>query len=220
MYNWRNLKKCNTFIIQHKINQSVSQPVNQSVDQSINQLIKILINQSISHLVNQWVSQRVNVSVNQLVSHNQSSNWKCTEYFSHNYNIIHEIKLSAHQSKMYNHEAVMCTFLTRLPFVIWVTRLWSSYSIYQEMSFTCSQWVSKLVIELVSRSVNQPVSKSVSQSVSQSVSKPVSQSVSQSVNQSVIQSVSQSTKSTRKVLKGAVIVHHLFHFTYLSRTPI
>ena len=160
------------------------------------------------------------MSVNQLVSHNQSSNWKCTEYFSHNYNIIHEIKLSAHQSKMYNHEAVMCTFLTRLPFVIWVTRLWSSYSIYQEMSFTCSQWVSKLVIELVSRSVNQPVSKSVSQSVSQSVSKPVSQSVSQSVNQSVIQSVSQSTKSTRKVLKGAVIVHHLFHVTYLSRIPI
>ena len=123
------------------------------------------------------------MSVNQLVSHNQSSNWKCTGYFSHNYNIINEIKLSAHQSKMYNHEAVMCTFLTRLPFVIWVTRLWSSYSIYQEMSFTCSQWVSKSVIESVSRSVNQPVSKSVSQSVSKPVSQSVSHSVSQSINQ-------------------------------------
>ena len=161
MYNWRNLKKCNTFIIQHKINQSVSQPVNQSVDQSINQLIKILINQSIRHLVNQWDSQRVNVSVNHLVSHNQSSNWKCTGYFSHNYNIIHEIKLSAHYSKISNHEAVMCTFLTRLPFVIWVTRLWSSYSIYQEMSFTSSQWVSKSASHSVSQSFNPSVSQSV-----------------------------------------------------------
>ena len=167
MYNWRNLKKYNTFIIQHKINQSVSQPVNLSVDQSINQLIKILINQSISHLVNQWDSQRVNVSVNHLVSHNQSSNWKCTGYFSHNYNIIHEIKLSAHYSKMYNHEAVMCTFLTRLPFVIWVTRLWSSYSIYQEMSFTSNQWVSKSASHSVSQSVNPSVGQIVSQSVSQ-----------------------------------------------------
>ena len=167
MYNWRNLKKYNTFIIQHKINQSVSQPENLSVDQSINQLIKILINQSISHLANQWVSQRVNVSVNQLVSHNQSSNWKCTGYFSHNYNIIHEIKLSAHYSKMYNHEAVMCTFLTRLPFVIWVTRLWSSYSIYQEMSFTSNQWVSKSASHSVSQSVNPSVGQIVSQSVSQ-----------------------------------------------------
>ena len=161
MYNWWNLKKCNTFIIQHKINQSVSRPVNQSVDQSINQLIKILINQSIRHLVNQWDSQRVNVSVNHLVSHNQSSNWKCTGYFSHNYNIIHEIKLSAHYSKMYNHEAVMCTFLTRLPFVIWVTRLWSSYSIYQEMSFTSSQWVSKSASHSVSQLFNPSVSQSV-----------------------------------------------------------
>ena len=159
MYNWWNLKKCNTFIIQHKINQSVSQPVNQSVDQSINQLIKILINQSTTHLANQWVSQRVNMSVNQLVSHNQSSNWKCTGYFSHNYNIIHEIKLSAHYSKMYNHEAVMCTFLTRLPFVIWVTRLWSSYSIYQEMSFTSNQWVSKSASQSLSQSVGQIVSQ-------------------------------------------------------------
>ena len=167
MYNWWNLKKCNTFIIQHKINQSVSQPVNQSVDQSINQLIKILINQSTTHLANQWVSQRVNMSVNQLVSHNQSSNWKCTGYFSHNYNIIHEIKLSAHYSKMYNHEAVMCTFLTRLPFVIWVTRLWSSYSIYQEMSFTSNQWVSKSASHSVSQSVNPSVGQIVSQSVSQ-----------------------------------------------------
>ena len=157
MYNWWNLRKCNTFITQQKINQSFSQPVNQSIDQSINQLIKILINQSISHLANQWVSQRVNVSV----SHNQSSNWKCTGYFSHNYNIIHEIKLSAHYSKMYNHEAVMCTFLTRLPFVIWVTRLWSSYSIYQEMSFTSNQWVSKSASHSVSQSVNPSVSQSV-----------------------------------------------------------
>ena len=159
----------------------------QSISQSASKSVSWSVNQSIDQNFDQSINQSVCQSVSQPASHNQSSNWKCTGYFSHNYNIIHEIKLSAHYSKISNHEAVMCTFLTRLPFVIWVTRLWSSYSIYQEMSFTCSQGVSKLVIESVCWSVNQPVSKSASQSVSQQTSQSVSQSVSHSVSHSVSQ---------------------------------